>query len=69
VTELNEEETSKTIGQFILQGLNPLMEPLRKYGQGDYVNSVIPEIVKLAWQLHWKLEGLDIPYEIDDIHW
>ncbi len=65
---LDEEHISKALGQFQL-ALNGLLHPLRVYGQDVYVDSVIQEILKLAWQLHLKLEGFDIPYEVTDLHW
>ncbi len=68
MTDKEDEEISKDIGQFQLN-LNKLLAPLRLYGQEAYVDTVTPEIIKLAWQLHFRLEGLDIPYEIEDIHW
>ena len=69
MTEIEDEEhISKAIGQFQL-ALNGIMNPLRLYGQGSYVDSASMEIVKLAWQLHWRLEGVDIPYEVSSLHW
>jgi hypothetical protein len=58
----------KTLGQYRL-ALNNLMHPLRKYGQGAYVDGVIEELVHLSVQLHLKLCGVDIPFEYRDIHW
>lgn len=66
--EYEEEHYQKVLGQFRLT-MNGLMAPLRLYGQAQYVDSVTKEIEKLAWQLHWKLEGIDIPYEVTDLHW
>ena len=69
MTEIDDEShIGKALGQFGF-ALTRLLKPLRLYGQGDYVDSVHTEIIKLAWQLHWKLEGVDIPYETNDIHW
>jgi len=64
------EAWDKAVGQFRLM-LNQILNPLRMYGQGVYVDSATPEIVHLAIQLHLKLEGLDFPYEIDEsrLHW
>lgn len=64
----DEDEISKDIGQYQLS-LNKLLNPLRKYGQGAYVDMVTIEIIRLSWQLHWRLEGVDEPYEIEDLHW
>ncbi len=66
--EENDSEFDKALGQFQLQ-LNGLFYPLRKYGQAHYVDSVIPEVVKIAVQLHWRLSGVDTPIEANDLHW
>lgn len=58
-------EFDKVIGQFRLN-LNGIMKPLRLYGQAHYVDSASEEIVSLAIQLHLKLSGLDIPYQINN---
>lgn len=68
MTELHEDEIAKVVGQFAL-ALNGIMKPLRLYGQGIYVDQASDEIVKLAWQMHWKLTGVDIPYEVKELHW
>lgn len=69
MTEIEDEEhISKTLGQFVL-ALNGAMHPLRRYGQEEYVDMVSTEILKLSWQMHWKLEGIDIPYEVSEVHW
>ncbi len=66
---VTEEEFDKALGQLRLQALNTLMAPLRKYGQGDYVDGVIDQIISLAVQLHLRLSGVDEPYIFDDLHW
>ena len=60
----------KCVGQFRL-ALNGIMNPLRLYGQGHYVDTAGEEIVSLAIQLHWKLSGLDVPYHVNSelLHW
>ena len=63
-----EQDWEKEVGQFRLT-LNGFMKPLRKYGQGVYVDGVSEEIVHLAIQLYYKLSGVDMPFEIRDIHW
>jgi len=68
MSELEVEEIAKYVGQFSL-ALNGIMKPLRLYGQAHYVDMASQEIVKLAWQLHWKLDGIDLPYEVGDLHW
>ena len=69
MTEIDDEEhVSKVLGQFSMT-LNGIMSPLRLYGQEIYVDMVAEEIVSLAWQMHWRLEGIDMPYEVRDLHW
>jgi len=68
MSEEEEQDFDKILGQFRL-ALNGIMSPLRKYGQGHYVDGVSEEIVSLAYQLHLKLYGVDIPYYHNDIHW
>ena len=67
-SDLPDEEFDKIIGQYRLQ-LGGLLYPLRLYGQGHYVDSVADQLVTLGIQLHLKLSGVDIPYEVEDIHW
>ena len=57
-------EWEKAVGQFRLT-LNGIMKPLRLYGQGDYVDSAIEEIVSLAIQLYQRLEGVDEPFIVN----
>lgn len=66
--EEDELEWDKVVGQFRLR-LGSLLNPLRMYGQGHYVDGVSEEIVSLAIQLHLKLYGVDMPYHMNDIHW
>ncbi len=69
MTEIDDEEyINKSLTQFRFT-LNGLLKPLQFHGQKDYVDCVSEEIFKLAWQLHWRLCGVEIPYEIEDIHW
>ena len=68
---MNEEEQwEKAIGQFGL-ALNEILKPLRLYGQGLYVDTAKEEIVSLAIQLHLKLYGVDMPYQVnhDKLHY
>ena len=60
----DELEFDKCVGQFRLT-LNTIMRPLRIYGQKYYVDSATEEIVSLAIQLYLKLEGVDMPYQIN----
>ena len=58
--EDDQDHTSKCLFQF--QGaIIDLLKPLKRYGQTEYVDMVIPEIVHLAWQLRYQLEGVDEP--------
>jgi len=66
--DLDSEEFDKIVGQYRLK-LNGLLAPLRLYGQGYYVDGIIGELESLAVQMHLKLSGVDIPYEIEEIHW
>ena len=63
-----DEEFDKAVGTYRLK-LNGLLKPLRQYGQGEYVDQVLDELVHLGIQLHYKLSGVDIPYVHRDIHW
>ena len=61
---MNDELYGKALFQFrgaVLEALNPL----RKYGQQDYVVEVVPVLEKLAVQLHHRLSGLDVPIGVD----
>lgn len=60
----------KGVGQFRL-ALGVVLNPLRLYGQGHYVDTASDEIVSLAIQLHHRLSGLDEPYHVNDdkLHW
>ena len=62
--ELEDMEFDKAVGQFRL-ALNTIMYPLRLYGQQTYVDAATSEIVSLALQLYYRLEGVDEPYYID----
>ena len=64
----DEEAYDKALGQYRLT-LNGLLQPLRRFGQGKYVDGVIEELVQLAIRLHWRLSGDDIPFEVRDLHW
>lgn len=61
-------EFDKYLGQLRL-AIGVVLKPLRLYGQDPYVDTAIPEIVSLAVQFHQKMSGLDIPFEISDLHW
>ncbi len=64
----NYEDFDKIVGQLRLH-LGQITKPLRLYGQGAYVDSMIPELINLAHQYHLKLSGIDIPYYHEDLHW
>ena len=63
-----EEDWKKTVWQFRVRADN-LLRPLRKYGQSAYVDGVLEEYIQLSIQLHYKLSGVDMPFDIKDIHW
>lgn len=63
-----DEEYDKILGQYRMK-LNGLLHPLRLYGQAPYVDSVSEELVSLAVQLHLRLNGVDMPYTVRDLHW
>ncbi len=56
-------DDEKAIGQFKLQ-LNGVLSPFNLYGMNVYITPAISEIVKLALQLHQRLNGEDIPIEL-----
>ena len=72
MSEIDQEEEAfdKAVGQYRL-ALNSILNPLRLYGQGHYVDTAKEELVSLAIQLHLKLSGVDIPYQVnhDKLHW
>jgi hypothetical protein len=53
----------KALGQYRFK-IRELLEPLNRYGQQVYCQAVEEEFVTLAVQLHYKLIGEDIPYDI-----
>ncbi len=63
MTELSEDELGKAMWHFTSH-LNAYLKPLRRYGQSEYVDIVIPQIEQLAWRWHWELEGVDEPYDL-----
>ncbi len=66
--DLKDEEFDKIMGQYRLK-LNQLLSPLRLYGQDNYVDLATQELESLGVQLHMKLSGVDMPYEVNNIHW
>jgi len=62
---LSDEEEEKAWGQFNLQ-LNGVFTPFKMYGQDIYVAGAKEEIMALAYQLHWRLSGLDIPIQLSE---
>lgn len=64
-----EEQWDKIFGQYRLT-LNGIMNPLRKYGQGIYVDEAIAELVNLSIQLHHRLSGVEEPFYVnkDKLH-
>ena len=67
--DLDDKEFDKIIGQYRL-ALNDLMRPLQMHGMNIYVDGVKDALVSLGVQLHLRLSGLDIPYEVEhNAHW
>jgi len=66
--EEDDMEFDKYLGQLTLI-IGGLLKPLRRYGQEQYVDTVIPEIVSLAVQYYHKMAGVDIPFEVNDLHY
>jgi len=56
-------------GKFLLQGqVMKILEPLRMYGQGDYCDQALVELVRLAEDWGQYVRGdLDKPISIDYI--
>ena len=44
--------------------LMKILEPLKRYGQGEYCDMILTPITELALQLHKRLDGEDIPIVI-----
>jgi len=63
-------EWDKHVTQFRM-AVGVVLHPLRLYGQQDYVDNCLLEIVSLAIQLNHKLAGVDEPYHInsDKLHY
>ena len=56
------DDASYNKGKFLLQGaVTTILEPLRMYGQGEYVQQAILEIVKLAEDWGLYVRGVDKP--------
>jgi hypothetical protein len=61
---LPEEDYAKAVGQ--LRGaIIGLMHPLRMYGQQDYVDQVIPEILSLSEDFGLRVRGIDKPISVE----
>lgn len=59
----DEAETSKILGQLQFE-VRKLLKPLRMYGQETYCVQVEQAFMELFWVAHWKMLGVDVPYEI-----
>jgi len=56
------EEEEKNKALFQLQGqLWEITKPLRRYGQGDYVDLIVPEIMRLVKVVFNRVDGQDLP--------
>ena len=63
-----EEDWDKIVGQAMLR-VGVMLSPLRKYGQGVYVDGVMVELRHILTQTLYKGMGVDMPFNIEDIHW
>jgi len=67
--DLDDSEFDKIVGQYRL-ALNDLMRTLYIYGLNIYVDGMKESLVSLAIQMHLRLSGVDIPYEVEhSAHW
>ena len=64
--KVSQEEYDKAIGQFRLQ-LNDVFKPFRFYGQHEFVDGAIGEIVELAVKLSMRLRKKDVPIILETI--
>ncbi len=55
---LNDEDYAKAVGQLKLQ-FGTMLEPLRMYGQKEYVSQVLKEAVKLCEDFGLRVRGID----------
>lgn len=58
-----DEELIKLLGHFHLK-IIAIHNPLRKYGQCDYVDMAIAETMLLSYQLLYMAQGIDMPFEL-----
>ena len=58
--KVSEEEYGKALSQFRLQ-LNDVFKPFRFYGQHEFVDGAVEEIVELAVKLSMRLRKKDVP--------
>lgn len=63
-----DEEFDKIVGQYRMAA-GALLHPLRMYGQGTYVDSILEQFVSLAVQFHQRMSGVDQPFYVEDTHW
>ena len=64
ITWLAQEDYEKAVGQLRIQ-LITLMGPLRMYGQAEYVDQAIPEIVSLCEDFGLRVRGIDKPISLE----
>ena len=68
---LSAEEYEKALGS-VQTSLNDLLFPLRKYGQQDYCDEALNQIMELFEDFGLRVRGLDIPISSEVIkreHW
>lgn len=53
-------EENKALFQF-RAALTQLLEPLNRYGQREYCDTIVQPIAYLALKLHERLNGKDVP--------
>lgn len=53
-------DKEKAVGQFRLQ-LNGVFQPFNGYGMNIFIPEAIEAIIRLALQLHRRLNGEDVP--------
>ena len=61
---LPEEDYKKAIGQFRMQ-IAGALNPLRMYGQGEYVDMAVEEIILLAEDFGLRVRGIDKPISLE----
>ena len=45
------------------------LRPFNMYGMGIYIAPAVEAIMELAWALHLRLTGLDVPIQLEEETW